>query len=861
MSPRRAKDVLISTLCEMLILAILFHLILNSPALAQTNLGSYLPSKTEIASVFPDLRLDNKGCKNAQPYNPISYSPLNYNLNTAAQLKYDLYDDRRSGNCGIGYFDITIHEADDNYSLENMKNTDRETISKGPTYYSDTGDLETEVNAIDIGELAYSRKLWERNGDLWEHRIVFIKGRIRVDIGMSSEWITGENKYNIKPYCDSFTQLAASIAVKLPASSQTIPYSPLPTKLTLKVEENPDTHQPYRGVVADGNSSLKIDLLVSQPKNRYVGINVPALGRVKGKTIQNGNIVIDAEGKATVTYYPPDYLVRDQLTEKIKIPKRATDLPWGTYAWGAVVPLLFNYMDSQGQMAEEKVEIRVYRPPVMLVHGIFGDKDTWAILDPYLREDKFDTSIREYYSPENAPSYQSIESQATKLQSDIRDKKYNYTESDIKIEKVDLIGHSMGGLIARYFVLPRNKLFNHDVRKLIMVATPNHGASVNWARVAWWGSQLMQKHQAAANELSFDSQFFDSETGINAGEWAGNHLNLDVEYGNIYCFYNRNIDEINKDRVIQSGPENDVLDPFSDGVVNGASAHLNGVAELPMQGVTHSLSITSDLGTPITVSPEMMDKAKEWLTHAIPRPELEGLSAKAFAIRDANAYIRKKGGSPIKVTPDPITIDQSDELITGDSIVQIDLSLQEGKNGFINNWGKILVFPESDMAIGYMSPSLTQVKIKKGKAYFTKYKDIYMLSSYSVEIVPTGGDWVNPTARIHDKNTAFTVSADDNGGILEVYSINGTISVAKHFSSGVVFHREINGGQGLAIFKNETIQDLSIPPDPWWSEFHKNAETYATGSFTQNYSLSSQNTSGQDQTLTIIQSKLINLVA
>lgn len=55
-----------------------------------------------------------------------------------------------------------------------------------------------------------------------------------------------------------------------------------------------------------------------------------------------------------------------------------------------------------------------------------------------------------------------------------------------KMAKVDLIGHSLGGLVARTYI--QGSLYNEDVRNLIMMATPNSGA-VN-AYYFWSGGQM-----------------------------------------------------------------------------------------------------------------------------------------------------------------------------------------------------------------------------------------------------------------------------------------------------------------------------------------------------------------------------------
>ncbi len=48
-------------------------------------------------------------------------------------------------------------------------------------------------------------------------------------------------------------------------------------------------------------------------------------------------------------------------------------------------------------------------------------------------------------------------------------------------EKVDIIAHSMGGIVTRYYIEHANAT---NIRKLIMLATPNHGGLYNIGKVA-----------------------------------------------------------------------------------------------------------------------------------------------------------------------------------------------------------------------------------------------------------------------------------------------------------------------------------------------------------------------------------------
>ena len=60
--------------------------------------------------------------------------------------------------------------------------------------------------------------------------------------------------------------------------------------------------------------------------------------------------------------------------------------------------------------------------------------------------DKFDTYLGNY-----GATGQSIEGLALILKGDIRNQRVDYANANIKLTKVDAVGHSMGGLISRYY--------------------------------------------------------------------------------------------------------------------------------------------------------------------------------------------------------------------------------------------------------------------------------------------------------------------------------------------------------------------------------------------------------------------------
>ena len=101
--------------------------------------------------------------------------------------------------------------------------------------------------------------------------------------------------------------------------------------------------------------------------------------------------------------------------------------------------------------------------PVLLVHGWGSSAKTWNA--SMFTDEGFAVETFEY------KTRQDIKTSAKKLADKIEKMKAKYNCS-----KVDIVAHSEGGLVARYYI--ECNLYRNDVGKLIMIGTPNHGLDI-----------------------------------------------------------------------------------------------------------------------------------------------------------------------------------------------------------------------------------------------------------------------------------------------------------------------------------------------------------------------------------------------
>ncbi|NIQ97443.1 MAG: alpha/beta fold hydrolase [Desulfuromonadales bacterium] len=104
--------------------------------------------------------------------------------------------------------------------------------------------------------------------------------------------------------------------------------------------------------------------------------------------------------------------------------------------------------------------------PILLLHGLFHNRSCWSWLRLYLRL-KRHTAV---YSMNLAP-WRDIESLTEEVAKKVDEIRHNLGE-----EKVALVGHSMGGLIARNYLQIRGGA--GKVSHLVMLGTPNDGSKL-----------------------------------------------------------------------------------------------------------------------------------------------------------------------------------------------------------------------------------------------------------------------------------------------------------------------------------------------------------------------------------------------
>ena len=134
----------------------------------------------------------------------------------------------------------------------------------------------------------------------------------------------------------------------------------------------------------------------------------------------------------------------------------------------------FGWSHSDGFRDEETT-----KPPVILLHGLFQNRSCLYWLQHRLRAAGYLQTISI-----NTPPWRDLESLTEELA-----KKVDELRIKLKAEKFILIGHSMGGIIARNYV--QNRGGAAHVSDMITLGSPHHGSKLAPFAVSRMGKSLL----------------------------------------------------------------------------------------------------------------------------------------------------------------------------------------------------------------------------------------------------------------------------------------------------------------------------------------------------------------------------------
>jgi len=173
-----------------------------------------------------------------------------------------------------------------------------------------------------------------------------------------------------------------------------------------------------------------------------------------------------------------------------------------------------------GTSISSSIEINLIRTPVVYIHGYQASGAVFDNMEEFLNSRGFESTAFTYKS-ENG-----VAEGAAELNSFLLSLKADYQSRGIQVGKFDVIAHSMGGLVARYYTGSSSYIYNNNIRKMIFISVPHHGSHVASLGMSYFNDK-------AISDLVPDNELFTYiyPSMINKG------LNSTVQVGNIIGQY------------------------------------------------------------------------------------------------------------------------------------------------------------------------------------------------------------------------------------------------------------------------------------------------------------------------------------
>jgi triacylglycerol esterase/lipase EstA (alpha/beta hydrolase family) len=223
---------------------------------------------------------------------------------------------------------------------------------------------------------------------------------------------------------------------------------------------------------------------------------------------------------------------------------RELELEWDTsgYAWKGKGWDAESYRKIKVEAVDEGrtselTKLVVVKPrPVILAHGLWSNAAAWKGYDKFFAEGHSadwksyavgaDPSVAKMNTGEtfgNSTQTNTVKQNAVELGNQIE-----FVRKDLNAWHVDVVAHSMGGLITRRYIhsfMPNNPLSRKPViTKLIMLGTPNQGspcANLMYAAFAAKGDKIWALWELSTRQVEKFNQLYTDRRGVRFSSLVG----------------------------------------------------------------------------------------------------------------------------------------------------------------------------------------------------------------------------------------------------------------------------------------------------------------------------------------------------
>lgn len=262
-------------------------------------------------------------------------------------------------------------------------------------------------------------------------------------------------------------------------------------------------------------------------------------------TVYPNDTRTDSFGECLVTYIPPEY-----TASQIVSGKKAVKLSANIYKTDI----------------KASINLNLCTMPVVFIHGYQENPNVFDNISKYLSSEGY------VCSPISYNSNNGVSASTAELAKFLKNKQLEYLARGIQIKRFNLIAHSMGGLVARYYTCSREYISTNNVSKMVFVSVPQNGSHLASIGQSYFNDKGIQ-------DLVVDSHLFKDvfPSLINKGL---NHRiqvsNIIDQYDEVVSIEDASLEEWNiKTEIFNIGDNNYSVDNLIKGSVLENQNHVS----------------------------------------------------------------------------------------------------------------------------------------------------------------------------------------------------------------------------------------------------------------------------------------------
>ena len=267
--------------------------------------------------------------------------------------------------------------------------------------------------------------------------------------------------------------------------------TPSEAGIDLEVADTNPAGQPYTAMAADGATELRLVAHLSGP--------------ITPDQV-SWELTSDTEKEPGILHYVGSTSPNTSL--------RAFE-PWQVFKAPYIVRITAKVQAPNGQVLSDSVDVRVVRTPVILIHGIWSNRSSMTTVAWALKHTgQFEFAAVDYGTPPRK-SNQDIRLSVKYLADGVERMLDKLNNEGVKVSRVDIVAHSMGGLVSRLYIVGDGQSIpphSDKVRRLITLGTPHGGSPV-----ADWYADLIVNRSVVCD--SDPTRFDETKVTENEINW------------------------------------------------------------------------------------------------------------------------------------------------------------------------------------------------------------------------------------------------------------------------------------------------------------------------------------------------------